>query len=83
MAGNIESGGWKNPFDLSDLNKASKDDLKQVKGISDTLADKIVSYRSEHGGFKSLDELDQVPGFAETRKEEILSAVTLGSKSSK
>ncbi len=80
MAGNIESGGWKNPLDL---NKASKDDLKQIKGISDTLADKIVSYRSEHGGFKSLDELDNVPGFAETRKEEIRNAITLGGKGSK
>jgi competence protein ComEA len=80
MAGNIESGGWKNPLDL---NKASKEDLKQIKGISDTLADKIVSYRSEHGGFKSLDELDQVPGFSETRKDEIRGAVTLGGKSTK
>jgi competence protein ComEA len=62
---------------------ASKDGLKQIKGIRDTLADKIVSYRSEHGGFKSLDELDQVPGFSEIRKEEIRNAVTLAGKSSK
>ncbi len=75
MAGNIESSVFKGSLDL---NTASKDELKQIKGVSDSLAEKIVSYRSEHGGFKSLDELENVPGFAETRKDEIRSAVNLG-----
>jgi competence protein ComEA len=30
-------------------------------------AQKIVAYREEHGGFRSLDELDAVPGIGPSR----------------
>jgi competence protein ComEA len=75
MAENIDPSGTGKKIDL---NRASKDDLKEIKGVSDTLAEKIIEYRSEHGGFKNLDDLDEVEGFSETRKEEMQQSVIFG-----
>lgn len=74
MAGNIDPSGTGKK---TDLNRASKDELKEVKGISETLAEKIVEYRGQHGGFKSLDDLENVGGFSEMRKDEMQQAVYL------
>jgi DNA uptake protein ComE-like DNA-binding protein len=34
--------------------------------MSVTQAKRVIRYREEGGGFKSVDELDQVPGFPRT-----------------
>lgn len=44
-----------------DLNMASVPLLSHVSGIGPKLAENIVSYRNEHGRFKSRNELNQVP----------------------
>ena len=43
------------------LNTASKSLLSYVSGIGPKLADNIVAYRDEHGGFTSRTELKKVP----------------------
>ncbi len=43
-----------------DLNTASKHLLQYVSGIGETLAKNIVTYRNEHGAFRSREELGQV-----------------------
>ena len=43
------------------VNTASKHLLQYVSGISSTLAANIVQWRSEHGAFKSRDQLKKVP----------------------
>lgn len=45
-----------------DLNHASAAELKELPGVGPVLAGRIVSYRNEHGPFKTVDELDQVKG---------------------
>src|SRR5262245_51556764 len=46
-----------------DLNKADVSVLsKSIKGIGKKRAEAIVRYRTEHGRFKSLEELAQVRG---------------------
>jgi competence protein ComEA len=37
---------------------------------------KIVDYRSEHGPFASVDDLDAVPGIGPTRIEQLRDLVT-------
>jgi competence protein ComEA len=49
------------------LSTATPEQLDQVDGIGPTLAERIVEYRTEHGGFRSLDELAEVDGIGEQR----------------
>ncbi|MGH8670811.1 MAG: ComEA family DNA-binding protein [Burkholderiales bacterium] len=46
-----------------DLNTASEAQLEAIKGIGPVKARAIVEHRARHGPFKTLDELDAVPGF--------------------
>jgi competence protein ComEA len=49
------------------LATATVEQLDQLDGIGPTLAKRIVEYREEHGGFRSVDELKQVDGIGEKR----------------
>lgn len=44
-----------------DLNNATVDQLKAVRGIGNSRALEIARYRGRHGPFKNLDELARVP----------------------
>jgi protein Tex len=46
-----------------DVNTASRELLKYVAGVNTTLAKSIVTYRDEHGPYRSRDELRAVPKF--------------------
>jgi len=49
------------------LGSATVEQLDQLDGIGPTLAQRIVEYRAEHGGFHSLGELREVDGIGEKR----------------
>jgi competence protein ComEA len=49
----------------TNINTATLEQLKKVKGIGAAKAKAIVEYRTEHGPFKSVDELTEVKGFSE------------------
>jgi competence protein ComEA len=49
------------------LGAATLEQLDQLDGIGPTLAQRIVAYRTEHGGFRSVDELREVEGIGEKR----------------
>ncbi|MCG3199386.1 MAG: helix-hairpin-helix domain-containing protein [Candidatus Omnitrophica bacterium] len=52
-----------------DLNTISRSDLIGLPGIGPTLADQILAYRSRHGKFESIEELDQVSGIGPKKLE--------------
>ena len=58
------------------LGSATVAQLDTLDGIGPTLAGRIVQYRTEHGGFQSIDELKQVDGIGEKRFESLKAGVT-------
>jgi competence ComEA-like helix-hairpin-helix protein len=65
-----------------DINSASASEIERACGIDGVLAERIVRYREEHGPFETREDIDQVPGFAEVRTDEVLSVVDLPSRRS-
>ncbi|MDZ7777735.1 MAG: Tex family protein [Bacteroidales bacterium] len=53
-----------------EVNTASRELLTYVAGIGPALADKIVEYRQQKGGFRSRKELKKVPRFGEKAFEQ-------------
>ncbi|KPI18804.1 Soluble ligand binding domain-containing protein [Actinobacteria bacterium OK074] len=49
------------------LNTATVDQLDTLPGVGPVLAQHIIDYRTQHGGFRSVDELRQVNGIGDRR----------------
>ena len=47
---------------LANLNRWSLADLARIEGIGPVLAQRIIEFRNTHGGFKSIEDLHQIPG---------------------
>jgi competence protein ComEA len=54
-----------------DLNTASTVHLRGIKGLGPSRAEEIVRYRSKHGSFASIDELDRVPHVGDMPPQEL------------
>ena len=73
-SGGAAAGG--SPGAKVSLATATLEQLDGIDGIGPTLAKRILEYRDEHGGFRSIDELRQVDGIGEKRFESLREAVT-------
>jgi competence protein ComEA len=51
------------------LSQATETQLESLDGIGPALAGRILQYRQQHGGFRSLDELKEVSGIGDKRFE--------------
>ena len=49
------------------LNQASAEELQVLPGVGPALSERIVLYRTEHGPFKSVDQLTEVKGVGQAK----------------
>jgi competence protein ComEA len=49
------------------LNSATAEQLDTLDGVGPATASKILEYRRQHGGFRSIDDLGEIPGIGPKR----------------
>lgn len=68
-------GGSSAPSGPVHLNSATLEQLDALPGVGPVTAQKILDYRTKHGGFGSVDELDAVSGIGPARLADLRSLV--------
>ena len=64
-------------FGAVNINTATKEQLDALKGIGPTKAQAIIDYRTKHGPFKTVDDLEKVPGIGPATMKEIRNDLTV------
>jgi competence protein ComEA len=62
------------------VNTATKEELTTLKGIGDKRAQEIINYRTKNGPFKTVDDLEKVPGIGPGILKQIRPNVTVTGK---
>lgn len=65
---------------MLELNEASAEDLAQLDGIGEKLAQAIVEYRQEHGPFAAAEEIKSVSGIGDGKFERIKNNIYIKGK---
>ncbi len=64
-----------------DINTAEKEELMALPGIGEVLAERILTYRENHGPFSSAKELLYVQGIGQDTLNSLLALITIGGSS--
>jgi competence protein ComEA len=62
------------------INTATKEELTTLQGIGEKRAQDIIDYRTKNGPFKSVDDLEKVPGMGPGTMKQIRSELTTTGK---
>ena len=74
---NNTQNGEKGESKKVNINTASQSELDSLPGIGPALAQNIIDYREENGGFKSIEELQNVKGIGDAKYDDIKDNVTI------
>ena len=58
------------------LNSATLEQLDTLQGVGPSTAQKILDWRTQNGGFASVDDLAQIPGIGPKKLEALRPQVT-------
>lgn len=62
---------------IVNINTADADELKKLNGIGDSIAEDIINYRNENGGFQKIEDIKNVAGIAAGKFEKIKDNITV------
>ena len=62
------------------INTATKEEVTSLKGVGEKRAQEIINYRTKNGPFKTVDDLEKVPGIGPGIMKQIRSEVTTSGK---
>jgi competence protein ComEA len=65
------------PSQPVNLNNATLEQLDTLDGVGPATAQKIIDFRTSHGGFGAVDDLDQIPGIGEKKIAALRDHVTV------
>ncbi|WP_078630418.1 ComEA family DNA-binding protein [Streptomyces roseochromogenus] len=74
-AGAVSRPAGTGPAAPVSLNTATADQLDTLPGVGPVLAQHIIDYRTQHGGFRSVDELREVNGIGDRRFSDLRNLV--------
>lgn len=60
-----------------DLNKATVQELVQLKGIGKKYAERIIEYRDSHGKFEKIEDLMKVKGIGQKKFDSIKDLISV------
>jgi len=72
----LTGSAWAAPVNINTADAPTL--MAAIKGVGEKKAHAIVQYRKEHGPFKSIDELANVPGIGEKTVEKNRNNLTVG-----
>ncbi|OGP96629.1 MAG: hypothetical protein A2Z39_01360 [Deltaproteobacteria bacterium RBG_19FT_COMBO_46_9] len=64
-----------------DINKASAEELMQIKGIGESYAQRIIEYRETNGQFNQIEDIMKVKGIGSKLYESIKDKITVNVRS--
>lgn len=76
QTGAVNSSTESNPQKIN-INTATAKELESLPGIGPVLAQRIVDYRAQKGGFKSIEEIKEVSGIGDKKFEAIKDLITV------
>lgn len=59
------------------INKANKEKLMTLPGVGESIALKIIEYRTQNGDYKSIEDLKKVAGIGDSKFNNLKEYVTV------